>query len=262
MVAIELGPYRFKGESNWDECSSKRLTELSVLPRIAPDTDEAIKFAIANWLQMSPKMYAKIEVDRFQFHALKEQVLWLFKKPTRKPFDFLRVGAFPSRSKKLYLPAPEFGDTTALELSMAFIHYTLFAKGDTASLDKLIATLCRPSEGKREGTDDLRVPYTEYGADKMAMQVAHLPMAEKMAFLNYFEVMLEEFMQTYEDVFGSGGKSRYDSGLGMLMVLKSIAQQGHFGTYDAVCQQPVHLLWTALLDDVLTQNEQQEAHGI
>ena len=165
----------------------------------------------------------------------------------------MRVGAFPSRSKKLYLPAPEFGDTTALELSMAFIHYTLFAKGDTASLDKLIATLCRPSEGKREGTDDLRIPYTEYGADKMAMQVAHLPMAQ---------VMLEEFMQNYEDVFGSGGKSRYDSGLGMLMVLKSIAQQGHFGTYDAVCQQPVHLLWTALLDDVLTQNEQQEAHGI
>ena len=261
MVRIEIGKYKFKGERSWDECSSDRMAELSLFPRISPDKDDNVGYAIAAWLKIPGMIFRKLEVDRYQFNELKKQLLWMFKKSPKKPFPYIQVGNRLTGTK-LYLPAPEFEDTTSLELAMAFIHYTLFAKGEEGSLDKLITTLCREkSKEKRVNTDDIREEYSEYCAEKMALKLTKVPIGVKMAFLNYFECMLEDFMATYREVFGSGESSRYDSGLGMIMVLKSVAQQGYFGTYDDVCKKPVNLFWTVLLDDVLTQREQEEKYA-
>lgn len=264
MVQIEIGTHRYKAETCWEECSPKRMMQLSVYCRIPKEKrNEVLSMeAVGQWLGMPRKQWIQAEITPAQYAYLKKTSEWVWQKPTRKPFAFLRVG---SRffGDKLYLPSPEFEDTTALELSMAFIHYTLFAKGEQEQLDKLIATLCRPrAKQKRQDTDDVRMGYSEYASEKIAKTLQKVPIEAKIAILNYFEGMLEDFMKTYQDVFGIGEKSRYDSGLGMLMVLKSVAQQGHFGTYDAVCQQPVNLLWTAILDDVLTQKEQEEKDGV
>ena len=263
MVKIELGPYKFKGESGWHECSAKRIAELSVFSRVPEDKrdDHVIATVLKVWLRIPDLVFRKLVVDFYQLYILRKQVEWIFHRPIKKPFEFIRVGNRLTGTR-IYLPAPEFIDTTSLELAMSFIHYTEFGQGEQEHLDKLIATLCRPkAKEKPLDTDDIREPFNEYRADKMAEKLGKVPMGVKVAFLNYFEAMLEDFMATYKEVFGSGKESRYDSGLGMIMVLKSVAQQGHFGDYDQVCKKPVNLFWAFLLQDVLDNKENIEKYA-
>ena len=263
MVKIELGPYKFKGESGWHECSPKRIAELSVFCRIPKEKrdDNVIATVLKVWLRIPDLVFRKLVVDFYQLYILRQQVEWIFQRPLAKPFEYIQIGN-RFTGTKIYLPATEFMDTTALELAMSFIHYTEFGQGEQEHLDKLIATLCRPkAKVKPENTDDIREEYNEYKADKIAGSLGKVPMGVKVAFLNYFEAMLEDFMNTYQEVFGSGKESRYDSGLGMIMVLKSVAQQGHFGSYDQVCTKPVNLFWAFLLQDVLDNKENQEKYA-
>jgi hypothetical protein len=156
---------------------------------------------------------------------------------------------------------------------MGFVHYLGYAKptdtGDSneneeaergVCLDKLIATFCRP---RRRDLAEFRVSFDWDGDEREVYNEARLmerlplladvEIGKKMAFLAFFEANLTEFMKDYADIFGASGgkKAMYNNGMGMIMMLKDVAKQGHFGDFERVCMQPVHLLWTAVMDDIL-----------
>ena len=72
-----------------------------------------------------------------------------------------------------------------------------------------------------------------------------------------------DFLRNYDRIFGGSAteEPRYPDGRGWIMLLKNVAKESHFGDFDRVCRQPAHLVWAAMLDDVLNAEELQNAQN-
>lgn len=267
MVIIRHQGYTFHAPESWVECNQTQLASLYPCTHLKKeDLSEDIRKMVAQvWLGATDKEWAAIRLTRFQWEELQKQFDWVFHKPTGKIVD-----NFTHEGQTLYLPEDDFENTSSLELAMAMMYWTQFAHptdADKTALDKLIATLCRAqrpdSEAWQNHPDfdgDLRLKYNEVNSLRVATSLETLPMGIKILFLDYFNSMAESFLDNYEEVFGSSGKDEplYDDGRGWLMLLKDVAKEGHFGTFDAVCRQPAHLMFTSILDDTLKAQRQQQ----
>ncbi|MFN8347424.1 MAG: hypothetical protein U0X91_20645 [Spirosomataceae bacterium] len=272
MVEITLHTFCFSAPESWAECTPSQREHLYGCTYLKPEerTDTILQAVAQIWLGATDRQWQMMLLSRFQWEALQEQFAWVFVKPTGKP-----VEAFTHEGQTYLLPEDDFENTTALELALAMMYWAEFAHPETpdkTALDKLIATLCRSQridwETWQQDPDfngDLRVKYNEVATLKVAATLETLPLGLKMLLLDYFNAMAERFLDSYEEIFGSNGQQEplYDDGRGWLMLLKDVAKEGYFGPFDAVCKQPAHLLFSAILDDTLKaelQQQQQNDH--
>lgn len=272
MKTIEFDRTAYQVAENWSELTPEQYKQLIMCPRLESkgsfETLDNEAAACRIWLGMSPKKWAALSLSPWQWGQLRQQCQWLFKtKPTGKP----PLDSFVMKGINLHLPADDFADTTAVEIAFANMAYVDFAhpeSPDPAALDRLIATLCRPRRAdlkkfqrSKEWNGDLREEFTEQRMTERAKALASLDMTTKLVILDYFERMNQDFLQQYGELFGRSGRRevRYDDGRGWLMLLKNVAKEGHFGDFDKVCQQPAHLLFATLLDDMLDAQEASES---
>ena len=265
MKTIHLGKSTYKVAENWAELTPEQRLHLIVCPRLkdARTTDNEAA-ACRIWLKISPKKWRKTVLAPFQWGALVKQFDWLFTtRPQGQPLrSFFHAGV------NYHLPADDFADTDAIDLAYANMAYLEFSRPDDTdlmALDRLIATLCRPMrpdwrqfQKSHQWDGDLREVFNEQLMLERARSLASLELNAKILILDYFERMNEAFLAEYGDIFGGTGEPRYGDGRGWIMLLKNVAKQGTFGTFDQVCQTPAHLLFAAVLDDVLQQQEEQE----
>ena len=201
-----------------------------------------------------------------QWETLKQTFSWVWlTKIEHRPFDFILLSDGPH-----YLFSENFGNTDAIDLAqaqIAYLRYTNQEAPELEALDELIATLCRPARKDLEAFQqtidwdgDIREPFNHARIMANMELVNTLPISIKMAILQYFEYSTKNFIETFGELFGAdGGEPRYQGGLGWVMMLKGIAKDGTFGTFDQVCRTPVNLLWATILDDHYDHQAEKKA---
>ena len=262
MTEIEYRGKTYKAPSSWQECPPAHSVQLIPFSRVpvAQLTEEIRMLACQLWLRVHPKTWARWRISRPQWELLQAEFDWIFTPPTERPFGYLE-----HQGTRYLLPEENFGNCTALEVCMAFMEYASFAhpeEPEPAALDRLITTLCRPVRKdlkayklSADWNDDEREPYNEARSLQRAASLASLPLEWKVAVLTYFEQTANVFLRQYGAMFGGDSEPRYGDGRGWIMLLKNIAKEGHFGNFDIVCRQPVHLVFAAALDDTITAEE-------
>lgn len=259
MTEINYRGKTYRAPASWPECPPAHLVQLIPFSRIPAQlvTDDIRRLACQLWLRVHSKTWARWRVSLLQWESLQAEFAWIFTPPTGRPFRY-----FEHQGTRYLLPEENFGNCTALEVCMAFMEYASFAhpeEPDATALDRLMTTLCRPIRKdlkayklSADWNDDPREPYNEARALQRAQGLASLPLEWKVAVLTYFEQTANAFLRQYGQMFGGDAEPRYGDGRGWLMLLKNIAKEGHFGNFDTVCRQPVHLVFAAALDDTLT----------
>ncbi len=277
MKTIELagspaGRKKYQVAETWSELTPEQYRQLIMCPRLSAngsyDTIENEAAACRVWLGMSPKNWAALQLAHWQWGQLRQQCAWLFKTtPTGKPpIDTIAAGGLT-----YHLPANEFADTSAVELSYANIAYLAFAnpdEPDPSALDRLVATLCRPRrtdwrkfQKSANWNGDVREPFNEARMIEHAKKLARLDLPMKLLVLDYFERMNNAFLTEYGELFGADKQPRYGDGRGWVMLLKNVAKQGYLGDFDKVCQTPAHLLFATMLDDMLDAEDAKTQEG-
>lgn len=262
MDTLTYKKKKYTGPAFWKECGADQLAKLIVFTRLtAKDvTDQVKEMAVQMIFSIPEKAWARWTMTPGEWQMLKDQINWVFSPPIERPFV-----SFEHNDTAFILPEENFADTTALELSMAFIAYTDFVdpeEPDLTAIDRLIATLCRPARKDLKAfassdnwNGDDREPYNETRMLKRADELQSLPMGMKVVLLSYFEVQAKFFLDQYEGLFGGDSEPRYGDGRGWIMLLKNIAKEGHFGNFDEVSKQYAHLVYAAALDDTITAEE-------
>lgn len=268
MKTIQFGLKTYTTPENWSELTPEQYEQLIMCPRLKADgsyeTLENEAAACRVWLGMSVKQWGRLKLTHWQWGQLRQQFSWLFNTlPQGKP----PIDLFFYAGVNYHLPAADFADTTAIELSYANMAYVAFANPDDPepeALDRLIAILCRPRrtdwrkfKKSHEWNGDIREPFSEPRMIEHANALASLDMSLKLVILDYFERSNNGFLKNYGELFGGKREPRYGDGRGWVMLLKNVAKDGHFGDFDKVCSTPAHLLFASLLDDLLNNQENQ-----
>ncbi|PWJ47568.1 hypothetical protein CLV98_1632 [Dyadobacter jejuensis] len=265
MDTIRYRNKTYKGPAGWKDCHQLQYEKLIPFCRLPADaiTDEIYGMAARLIFRIRPLDWARWRLSQLQWDALKKQIQWVFAMPEGKPFEY-----FEHDGIRYLLMDELFADTSALELSMAMMAYTDFVRPDDrdlSALDRLLATIYRPErkdlkafKNSEEWNGDMREPYNESRMLMHAQHLATLSLETKTILLTYFEVQTRLFLDQYDELFGGDTEPRYSDGRGWIMMLKNIAKEGHFGNFDQVCRQPVHLVFVAALDDTLNAEEIRE----
>ncbi|MDR6194710.1 hypothetical protein [Siphonobacter sp. SORGH_AS_0500] len=262
-----------KGKSNtflvpesWQECKPEQLRKLAPFNMLREElrNRQIWEHVVQIMLRCKPNFWKKLVMSLDEWWWLKEQCKWIFEVPLQQqPFAFFTI-----KGVNYHLPAPAYGNTSALELALANIAFTEYAHPDEPkkeALDQLIFILCRPERknlkkfrASNDWNGDVREPFNEAKMLDRSRRLA-LPLDDKIAILNYFVQMNNGFLEMYPEFFGKSGKKepRYKDGRGWVLMLKNVAKEGGFGDFDKVCEMPVHLLWASLLDDFITNEELQ-----
>ncbi|MCX6216411.1 hypothetical protein [Spirosoma sp.] len=268
MKTIQFGPKTYKVAENWSELTPDQYQQLILCPRLkvdgSYDTLENEAAACRVWLGMNATLWASLQLANWQWGQLRQQFNWLF---TTLPQGKPPIDTFFHAGVNYHLPAADFADTTAIELSYANMAYVAFAnpkEPEPEALDRLIAILCRPRrvdwrkfQKSRDWNGDVREPFSEPRMVEQATRLASLDMSLKLVILDYFERSNNVFLTDYGELFGGKQEPRYGDGRGWVMLLKNVAKEGHFGDFDKVCSTPAHLLFASLLDDLLDKEEAQ-----
>ncbi|TDB69114.1 hypothetical protein [Arundinibacter roseus] len=253
----------------WHECSSEHWGSLIAFSRLQPDerTPEIVELAAQYWLMLTPQEWSSWLLDACQWEAMQSLFAWVFSPPTTRPFE-----SFVHEGISYHVFEENFTDTKALELSVALMEYMALVdphEPDLSAYERILATLCRPTrrdlidfQQSDDWDGDVREPYNEARTADRGNKLTSLPETIKLALFDYFERSILEFLKNYERIFGGSAteEPRYPDGRGWIMLLKNVAKESHFGDFDRVCRQPAHLVWAAMLDDVLNTEETQNAN--
>ena len=262
MDILKYNKKTYRGPANWKDCRPGMVANLIVFSRLSAKdrTDDVYEMAVQIVFSIPAKAWAQWTMNVAEWQMLKDQIEWVFTAPEDRPFL-----TFDHDGLTYILPEENFADTTAMELSMAFIAFTDFAdpeESDPTALDRLIATLCRPArkdldEFRRSDhwTGDERELFNEARMIKRSESLATMDLPMKIVILSYFEQQSKMFLEQYEGLFGGDPEPRYADGRGWIMLLKNIAKEGHFGDFDQVGKQYAHLVYASALDDTITAEE-------
>ena len=266
MLEIQLKKRLCHCPESWEECSPEQVRVFLLVRRIPAEERKRsmMEALVQSYLGLTDKEWRKLVLSFQQWNELKAKVAWVFELPvSHKPFDY-----FDFEGIRYFLPEPFYTNTSALEVSLANLYFLQFAhptEPDLGAIDKIIATLCRPKrsdlllfQASEDWNGDSRETFNQARMEATAIKFAGLDMATKVAFLSYFEQINTAFLESYAELFGSSSdEPRYKDGTGWLIILKNIAKGGIWGTFDNVCKQSAHTVWTFMLDDVLDTREEQ-----
>lgn len=262
MEVLNYKNKTYTGPGSWQECTAAQRQSLISFCRLkqADVTDQIKEMAVQLVFSIPEKDWAAWTMSALEWEMIKTNIVWVFSPPSDRPF-----ASFTHNKVTYLLPEPEFADTSAIELSMAMIAYTDFAhpqEPDPTGINRLIATICRPVrkdlsvfKESEDWTGDEREVFNEARMMMRAGELDSMELFEKVVILTYFEQQLKAFLEQYEMLFGGESEPRYGDARGWIMLLKNIAKEGHFGNFDQVSRQNVHLVYAAALDDVITAEE-------
>jgi hypothetical protein len=266
---VTIGADTWNAPTDWADCSADQLHELLPLQLVdledqEPEAAGRMKaLALKVLLPGIEKYVNEFSDDHWYQLGRLTKFIWTTR-ITQKPFDSFTLSDAAGKPVTYLLPDDNFTNTTAIEVSMANIHYLSFTRPkqpNQMAVLALIATLCRPQRAdlkkfrnSKDWNGDRREPYNTIKADERAPGFAKLPLATIMAITQYFEAMNGRFLKLYKDVYEPDPAAdeeapMYENGEGLVTTLMDIAKTGVFGDFGNVCMQNSHTVWLYLRDN-------------
>lgn len=190
------------------------------------------------------KMWAKLTA--IQKLTVMNLIRWSFiARQDAKPFN-----SFWNDGTEYILPAENYDDTSALELSLVNIFYQAYANKNNPQPKMLFAVLgaiCRPRRSDIElfksnpatWTGDEREVFNSKLADERALIFEKCPYGLMVAIFQYWEKMNVDFIKRNDDLFNESDEAPlFQNGEGWISMLEDIAKEGVLGDFDKVCLAP------------------------
>lgn len=271
MKTVKIEDEDFQVIQSWAECSQANILQLLPLQLIGVDQQDPAAAGRVRRLALTVLVpgldkYAGDLTDH-QWWRIGRLTNWIWKtRIDAKPFDSFTVDGPDGKPVVYLLPDDNFVNTSAIEISMANIHYLSFTRPKNPNhkaVLMLLSTLCRPQRTdlkkfrkSAEWNGDAREEYNTVLAEERAATFATLPLGVIMAITQYFEAMNGRFLKTYKDVYepdpaADEEEPLYKNGEGLVTTLMDIATAGVFGDFDKVCKQNGHTVWLYLKDNNL-----------
>jgi hypothetical protein len=183
---------------------------------------------------------------------------------TERPYPYIRIGF-----RRYYLPLPGYADTSAIEVSMANIHYLAFSHPKAPrpeSLYSFLGTILRPRRlGWRlrkalatyDGED--REEYNSLRAQQRAELFKRLTFDQLIPILLYWENMNNAFVKRYEKLYEGAdlnAKQLFQNGEGWIATLEDVAESRVHGDFDGVCGTNIHTIWLYLVHKKIKRDEE------
>ncbi len=274
MREVEINKQLYLVPSKWQECTIEQIVAILPLSLLSTDTS-----TVYQKIKLKRKILSVIfpAANNALFKQLSEQqckVLlkltdWIFTdKITQKPFRYFEIAGV-----KYYLPDENFGNTTAVEVALANIHFFQYANPDkpqAMAAIEIMAILCRPRrkdlakfKESSEWNGDIREEYNSELAKERVKLFGKLPAGYVLAVIQYFAQMNCSFLDRYKDTYNDDQDERpmYPDGRGILTALWDIAKLNVFGNADSVYKQNAHTVWMFMQDHsikIKRQIEEQE----
>jgi hypothetical protein len=255
--------------TSWEELSGEQFKKINQLIYAAGNSKQAIEAAKMRALQilLNPKEEEKrlnnfLSLEAHKMFDLLKVVNFLFDTfPTRTFIPSFRVGL-----TRYYLPAERLSNAVMIEYTYADNYLSRIPEG-LDDLDKLVATLCRPSKWfwfllklfPASQTGDRRQKFNYYLMTKRAKKFKKVPLEIKLTVLYFFVGCKLDIIQTYKNLFPErkpGDESKGD-GASWVEIIRDVASQGLYGDYDKTAFYNLHTVLTNLDLEQQRINEQK-----
>ncbi|MFC4230568.1 hypothetical protein ACFOW1_01610 [Parasediminibacterium paludis] len=251
-IAYKHKQYKVQLPESWNECSAKQLVQLAALFNSGVETDVAVIKALRILLGKNVFAFAFIPAD--VKYRLISSIAWVFKS------NGLTVNVLP-KYNGLYGPKSELSNTIFKEIHACEMYYRMHLDKVPDALDKLIAVLYREKKlfynTKIDAAGDVRKAYNSNTVEHRAKQIAKWPQPVKDAILLFYDGCREHFIASNPAVFSKdGGETESEQFHGFFLMMRNLAADGKFGTFDKVENLP---FYTALYEASFLVNEAAQA---
>jgi hypothetical protein len=251
---------RYRMAENFSELTAGQLCRIAGLLLSGMDQDTARLEALRILLRM----------NRLRFYFLNlglktqlfDQVEWLFEK--NQVITNLIPSYRRNLSVRLYGPKQKLINLRMSEFHACEMRYRMILDQVPGALEELIAILYRePVPGydrKKDSAGDIRQPYNGNTVPYRAGLIRRWPANVKYAVLLFYDGCRQLIIDQHPEVFTSGDQdtiSNEDQFQGMFMMIRGLAADGKYGTFEEVEQLYVY---TALneLTQLIQENKEME----
>lgn len=235
--------------NSWYKLSEAQV--LAVAPYVLQEMSISNKLKVFEVLlnPIDVPSYAKLKPDKVLRQLKKVEFLW------RENLVEPIIPKFTLFDVEYCLPAHHFTNIKLVEFAFACDYFDAMMgqgnyKGQKAQpemLNRLIATLCRPSKGD-DSDGDIRVKFNENLLDSRASLFERLSPMVKAYFLLYFlgckKALSEQFKVLFKKQEGqSDSTKKYyvrPIDYAWFKIIFDLADEGTFGKYEEVCHQNIY----------------------
>lgn len=252
---------------NWNECTGPQLEKIGTLltSDVGNMTDLELRLRVLRIIgNRSGYWWLRCSADA-KYH-FSRQVDWLFDDELRLTENkFFRVPLNGRNLMQVFGPKDGLLNCTLAEFHEAEMAYRKLVDGIDGAMDELAAVLWR--EGKKfykldkDPDGDVRVPFTQNTVPWRARLFKRWPKGRKWAIAKMYDGCRLQIMQQFPDVFGApGGEAAVQESFdGMFKLMRSLAADGKYGTFEQVEQMN---LYTAMYELTLAMEEQEEQRSM
>ena len=258
-----------KLKTSWHTCTPAQIrAALPLVLAIRASEDAAITLPLMD--RLAEVLSGLSHVDTLPLlvrQDLYQSIGWaLTDAITELPYQSIRVGL-----QHYYLPLPGYADTSAIEVSMANIHYLAFSHPKAPRPEALydfLGTILRPRRwdwrirrtlaASYDGED--REPYNSLRAQRRAQRFRRLPYDVIIPILLYWENMNNAFVKRYDRLYEGAdlnARQLFQNGEGWISTLEDVAESHVHGNFDSVCGTNIHTIWLYLVHKKIKRDEEK-----
>lgn len=276
MRKLTIGNEHFGVPENFGECNIDQISGVLVAQQALSiakeykneDKIDKVKLSILFCLIPDLSMDGWKVLTNWQKTQVMCLIRWAFSaRVEKKPFGWFSpptpsggvlrepqgIAKEPQRiaALRMYLPAEDYADTSAIEWALLNIYYLAYTKPPTPLTRglnsqfffKIVALLCRPQrvdleefrKNPKTWNGDVREPFNGALADEREDIFKNVPFGILLAVFQYWEKMNNDFVARNEELFnGADGKPLFQNGEGCLSMLEDVAEEGTMGDLDKV----------------------------
>lgn len=275
MNALKIGNHNFTFPQSWKEVTRKQYKNIA--PWIMIDTSANRTIVMMSLVQEKPKELKKALENVIKTHDHESNVAWQILRlmdfayytrkvdPTSKIQELREVAPiipdFKYKGVTYLLPKHNLFDTTINEWTYINAYLKGFLNNKPENIIKLVATICRPSKGKKEMNSEEfdgfpRITFNPETIDRRAEKLENVPMYVKHAVLDYVLRSGEFLKKRYGVMFK--GQSSDGNSYGWEGSITQLAESGVFGTEVQVRNTLIHKCCRYISQKIIEAKKRKE----
>lgn len=263
MNLIKIGERNYMGPASWSELTDAQL--LAVAQDVFASTPSPVKkWRVFCTLVPAPKRLLR-RLTEGQIYDLLQTVEWLW----AEPMDVCPVQSFRHEGLTYHLPTPDLQHVTLGEYALADSYFRKFMESpkDTANLDALVATLCRPAGANPLA--EAREAYDQGTADTRQKAFKSLPLGLRVVVLQYWVSRMRYVTERYKVIFEKPkqdaathtSEPKANNSLGWFAIVYDLAEGGPFGDFEKTFATPLHTVLLYLVKKHYDIKELERKNG-
>lgn len=250
MRKLTIGKEEFRVPAGFEECTAEQISGVLVAQQALgvakelknDDKIDRVKRSILFCLIPDLSLSGWNMLTVWQKATVMNLVRWAFvSRIENKPFECIET----KKGDRLYLPAADYADTTAIEWALLNIYYLAYSRNpkNTDFFFNIIGVLCRPERidievfrnDPKGWNGDVREPFNMTRCEERLGDIKEVPFGMLLAVFQYWEKMNTDFVKRNDELFdGDDDEGLFSNGEGCLSMLEDIAEEGTLGDLDKV----------------------------